>query len=128
MLRSFQSPVAGTACDAGYSLVSHINRGAPRLLKQQTIEFLTRKNRDRMPHLKSHPLPRRTDQLTVVDRIAFALGIGEKWILLRSLMRESAAAGFFPGKLFLEEQNLVSSRRQPGSDQSASRTASNDSD
>jgi hypothetical protein len=58
------------------------------------------------------------------DPIVFAAGIRQKRIPLQSFMRESAAARFFPDKLFLKEKDVSAIRRQQRTGQSASRTAS----
>jgi hypothetical protein len=54
-----------------------------------------------MLHVEAYALPRRTDQLAVFDRIAFA-PIRQKRVLLQSFVREAAAAGLFPGKLLVK--------------------------
>jgi hypothetical protein len=77
-----------------------------------------------MLHVEAYPLPRRTNQLAVFNRIAFAPGIRQKRILLQSFVRESAAAGLLPGKLFVKEKDVPSSRRQQPTSQSARWTAS----
>jgi hypothetical protein len=58
------------------------------------------------------------------DRIAFTAGIRQERIPLQSFVRESAAARFFPGQLFVKEKNVSAIRGQQRTGQSASRTAS----
>jgi hypothetical protein len=58
------------------------------------------------------------------DRIAFAAGIRQERIPLQSFVRESAAARFFPGQLFVKKKDVSPLRSQAGTSQSASRTAS----
>ena len=98
--------------------------GAPGSLQQQSIQRQAREDRDRVLHVEAHPLPRRTDQLAVFNRIAFAPGIRQKRILLQSFVRESAAAGLLPGKLFVKEKDVPAARCQQRAGQSARWTAS----
>jgi hypothetical protein len=60
----------------------------------------------------------------VFNRIAFGSGIRQKRKLLQSFVREAAAAGLLPGKLFVEEMDVPATRRQQRSCQSARWTAS----
>jgi hypothetical protein len=103
---------------------AHIKAGAPGSLQQQSIERQAREDRDRVLHVEAYPLPRRTDQLAVFNRIAFAPGIRQKRILLQSFVCEPAAAGFLPGELFVKEKDVPATRRQQRTCQSASWTAS----
>jgi hypothetical protein len=77
-----------------------------------------------MLHVEAYPLSRRTDQLAVFNRIAFASGFGQKRILAQSFVRDSAAAGLLPGKLFVKEKDVPASFRQQRASQSARWTAS----
>jgi hypothetical protein len=103
---------------------AHINAGAPGSLQQQSIERQPREDRDRVLHVEAYPLPRRTDQLAVFNRIAFVPGLRQKRILLQSFVRESAAAGFLPCEPFVKENCVPASGRQQRACQSAGWTAS----
>jgi len=56
--------------------------------------------------------------------IAWAARIRQKRILLQSFVRDSAAAGLLPGKLFVEEKDVPASFREQRTCQSARWTAS----
>jgi hypothetical protein len=98
--------------------------GAPGSLQQQSIQRQAREDRDWVLHVEAYPLSRRTDQLAVFNRIAFASGFRQKRILAQSFVRDSAAAGLLPGKLFVKEKDAPASFRQQRTSQSARWTAS----
>ena len=126
MLGRDQLPVFAVAGSRNprHALLVQFDAAAPGSLQQQSIQRQAREDRDRVPQVQTYPAPRRTDQLALFDRIAFAAGIRQERISLQSFVRESAAARLFPGKRFVKENDVSALRRQPGTGQSASRTAS----
>jgi hypothetical protein len=129
MLRCDQLPVCAASRNPRHALAAQIDAAAPGSLQQQSIQHQPREDRDRVSQVEAYPAPRRTDQFALLDRITsdpivFAAGIRQKRIPLQSFVRESAAARFLPGKLFLKEKDVSAIRRQQRTGQSASRTAS----
>ncbi len=97
-----QGPISRSALDARHAVVNDFNSRILGSLQQQSIEHLAGKNRNGLLEMKGNAASGGPDQFTLLDPFAFDFGIAQERPLDQGFMGNAAAAGFLPGKFFVE--------------------------
>src|SRR5258708_34145415 len=105
-------PVSVSPRDSGHTFFANFRSGAGSTFQKQSIECQSREDGQGMPQVKTRTAPAGAHQFTFSNEFGFRAGLGKKRILFKSFVRQPAAARFFPGELFIEEENATSSSSQ----------------
>src|SRR6185437_101484 len=112
----------------GDALAADLGAGGAGALEQQGVEVAAREDGDLAVELEQKPAAAGAGELAFGDEIALDLERAQEGKLAQRLVGEAAAAGLFPGELFIEEHHLAAGLGEAGGGHGAGGAAADDGD